>query len=330
MLAECMKYRTVGGGAFSVSRIGVGGNIFGHFCSRAETARILAVAADLGINLVDTADAYSNGKSEEYIGAALRGSRDKWVIATKAGLTSGADPSGFASASSLRQKIEGSLARLNTDYVDLYQVHHFDPKTPIEETIGTLALLRAEGKIRSFGVSNYSGTALRTAIVAANGQGTNLVSVQCHYNLFSRSVERDLFPVCRAHGIVVLAYGVLARGVLTGKYARDCPPPAGSRAETSASVQRDLAPDVLDAVARIVELAKSLGLNAGQVAVAWLLQREEVASALVGVRHGLQLRQIADAVKVHLDEPHIQQLDAIAKRVSQSADAGFGAPRVFG
>jgi 1-deoxyxylulose-5-phosphate synthase len=326
-----MQYQDIAGGALRVSRIGVGGNIFGHFSSHHETAEILTRADHLGINIVDTADVYSEGESERQIGSALHQRRHQWVIASKAGVGSAENPAGFARAGNLRAKLEGSLVRLQTEYLDLYQLHHFDPVTPLEETLAALERFRTEGKIRHFGVSNYSGASLQSiAELAKDGGTAGPSTVQCHYNLFSRAAEKEIFPVSSGQQISVLAYGVLARGILAEKYTRDTPHPASSRAATSANIRNDLNPEVLEAVADIGALSRSLGATAGQLAIAWILRRREVACALVGMRDVSQLQQIAQAVSLSLTEEQAGRLEELAARVPRHSDTGFGAPLVFG
>jgi aryl-alcohol dehydrogenase-like predicted oxidoreductase len=325
-----MRYTTIARDGLRFSRIGIGGNIFGYLCDAAQTSRILGLANDLGVNLVDTADVYSCGRSEEHIGNAVRTNRQNWVIATKAGIPSGALSNGCGSAKNLHRKLDGSLARLKTDFVDIYQVHHFDPATPIEETIGALECQRAAGKIRVFGVSNYSAAAVQAAAVCASSSGARGFStIQCHYNLFARSAELSLFPVCHTHDLAILAYGVVARGVLAGKY-KDGHLPPDSRAALSESIRRDLSPDVLNAVSDIERLAQSRGATASQLAVAWVLRNSAIASALVGIRDARQLRQIADAVYVEMSDGDLLALEAIAAPIARETELGFGTPMVFG
>lgn len=217
-----MQYNRLGSTGISVSAIALGGNIFGHFADRKQTAALLGLAEAHGVNLVDTSDSYSDGLSERHIGEALRGRRQNWVIATKCGIRSDELPHGLGRRAQVRAKLEGSLRRLGTDYVDVYQMHHFDPETPLEETLGALDECVREGKARCVGVSNYSGEQLERAGAVGSSKGlAPLASVQCHYHLLRREAEARILPWCREHGVAVLAYGVLARGVLGGRYLYD-------------------------------------------------------------------------------------------------------------
>lgn len=325
-----MKYRKITGLESRVSRIGVGGNIFGHFCDEQGTIRILDAARAQGINLVDTADVYSAGLSEKFIGAAIKKCRNEWVIATKAGLISHGDPSGLGGVSNLRKKLEASLQRLNIDCIDIYQVHHYDPETPLAETIGALNLLKDEGKIRVFGVSNYSPKALREAAQIAVNQHAQLATIQCHYNLFCQAAASDLFSICEDFDIGVLAYGVLARGVLTGKYKKNELPRAGSRGDVSSSVRADLSNDALDAVGKIGLLAQNLGVRPEALAVAWALKDGMITSALIGMRNEEQLSKIAVAADLIIGQDVVRLLEDIVKKTVEKQQGGFGTPLIFG
>lgn len=315
-----------------ISTIALGGNIFGYNCDRVETCRVLAAAEETGINFLDTADVYGQGISEEYIGEWLRERRNLWVVASKIGLESGKDPSGLGRASSIRKKIEGSLKRLKTDYIDIYQLHHFDPVTPIEETLEEVTKLRSEGKIRYFGLSNISGRGLRKfAGQAINCDKIAPATVQAHFSVFCRNAEADLFPACVELSVPVLAYGVLARGVLSGKYTSDrvTDLPLGSRASHSARVRDDLTKQTLRSVEKIGECARTLGLSTAQLSVAYALSKNPIATVVVGIRNELQLVDLAKTIDTRLTDTQVRLLEDFAV-AGAPHPLGFGAPVIYG
>ena len=219
-----METRTIG--SLEVSVVGLGCNNFGMRIGRKETAAVVAAALDAGINFFDTADIYGGTKSETYLGAALGSRRDEIVLATKFGVPyEGHD--GGASAAYVRTAVEDSLTRLGTDRIDLYQLHAPDQKTPIAETIGALAELVAQGKIREFGCSNFSAAMLAEAAAATPPGGPGFVSVQNQYNILHREPEDEVLAECDRLGLAFLPYFPLASGLLSGKYRAGEPPPGG-------------------------------------------------------------------------------------------------------
>lgn len=290
-----MDYIRLEGIGPQVSRIGLGGEqLGGHGWGTvvyADLAGVVRRALDLGVTLFDTAPIYGLGRSEELLGKELKSRRHDVVIATKCGLRWSAVPE-FSkrpegSPEWIRAELEGSLQRLGTDYVDLYQVHWPDPNTPLEDTLGVLADLQIAGKIRAIGCCNFSAEDLRQALSFCH-----VTVVQVPYNLIDRAAAVDIIPLCREHGVAVLAYSPLARGLLTGKYA--------SGREFGPADNRSRHPYVTEcdwrgwpaAAARLKEMAVSTGRTAADLAVSWVLNTEGVTAAIVGAKNPAQIEAI--------------------------------------
>jgi len=307
-----MKYREFGSSACDLSCLALGGNIFGHFCDKRATAKIIHAAQDLGINLIDTADVYSNGLSEEFIGLALEAKRSDWVIATKVGVQSDENPGGKGRKDYIFRQVEHSLRRLRTDYIDIYQMHHFDPETPITETLEALDLLLKQGKVRFIGASNFSGRQLEMFTQMADSLGTKaLYSTQHQYNLFNREIEEDVIPVSKEARIGVFAYGVLARGILAGRYRLGQPLPKESRASTSGRVRADLTKPVLEVVERLIAFAQSREKSIAHVALSWALRLPEITSVIIGVRSIAQLKANVEGTSWRLSDDELFEIDTI-------------------
>ena len=320
-----MRQRRLGSTGPLVSCLGLGGNIFGHFCDAAETRRVMDIALDHGINYVDTADVYSDGRSEELIGAAARGRRDRWFIATKAGVASMGTSRGLGRRSTIMAKIDASLARLSTDRVDLYQMHHPDPITPLEETQGALNDLVTQGKVRFVGVCNYTGAQLRRCAAVSDAEGlVRVSSVQNLYHVLKREAESDIFPACREVGVGGVMYGVLARGILAGKYTMGQTPPPESRATTSGNVRADLDPDVLSVVDKLREFAAARNRALVQLPLAWALRRPEVSTVLVGVRNEHQFLGVVPAVDWTLSSAEVADIERIVGDTSRFRHLALG------
>src|SRR5262249_51600402 len=249
-----MQYRQLGRSGLKVSAIGLGCNQFGVVVDREGTRAIVHRALDLGINFFDTADTYGNrGGSEEFLGQALAGQRHQVVLATKVQARMGDGPNdGGASRYHIQSGVEASLRRLKTDHIDLYQIHNFDPATPLEETMRALDDLVRAGKVRYLGASNFLAWQLAHANDIAAMMGWEaFVSVQPHYNLLERQIERELIPYCQFANMGILPYFPLAGGFLSGKYQRGQAPAEGTRGARSAYVQKFLTDanfDLLDAL----------------------------------------------------------------------------------
>ncbi|HEX3334448.1 MAG TPA: aldo/keto reductase [Acidimicrobiales bacterium] len=282
-----METRSIG--SLKVSVVGLGCNNFGGRIGRAETDAVVGAALDAGITLFDTADIYGATLSETYLGAALGPRRDEIVLATKFGAPyEGHD--GGASPAYIRRAVEDSLTRLGTDHIDLYQQHAPDRSTPIGETIGALAELVAEGKVREFGCSNFSASMLAEAAAATPAGAPGFVSVQNQYNILHRAPEDGVLAECGRLGMAFLPYFPLASGLLSGKYRAGEPPPQGARLTTMGDrAASQLSDERLAAVAALDDLAQRHGHDVLDLAFGWLLSRPEVASVIAGATRPEQI-----------------------------------------
>jgi len=295
-----MRYRSLGSSGLMVSVVGLGANNFGRRADLDQSRSVIEAALELGINLIDTADIYGDrGGSEEIIGLVLDGRRDDTVIATKFGGDMGGaygrDLGARGSRRYLRRAVDGSLRRLRTDHIDLYQYHTPDGITPLEETLAALDDLVKEGKVRYIGSSNLAAWEVGHADwVARDRRLTPFISAQNHYNLLERDPDRELVPACRRFGVGILPYFPLASGLLTGKYRRGQPPPAGSRLAGRPDV---LTEDVFDRLEALEKFAADRGLSLLDVAIGWLSARPGVASVIAGATRPEQVRANAEAAE---------------------------------
>ncbi|HWI53542.1 MAG TPA: aldo/keto reductase [Symbiobacteriaceae bacterium] len=303
-----MQYRRLGRSGLKVSEIGLGTMMFGEKTDQAEATHIIAQALDAGVNLIDVADVYADGESERIVGGALQGRRAQAVLATKVGRPT--PLGGGLSRRYIFQALEASLRRLGTEYIDLYQVHRFDPETPLDETLSALDDLVRQGKVRYIGCSNFAAWQLCKALWVSDIRHlSRFDSVQPRYNLVYREPEAELFPLCLSEGVGVLAYSPLAGGVLTGKYLGEIP--AGSRAWQNPGWQEArLTPGALAAAERIRAAAARAGKPAGQVAIRWCLAHPAVSSALVGPRTREQWAEALAAADWSLAPAETAQLNA--------------------
>jgi len=280
-----MEYRQLGSAGVRVSVIGLGTNRFGAATvPQAEVHRIIAAAQDLGINFIDAANTYTQGRSEETLGEALKGRWEQFVVASKFVLPIGPGPNQRgASRYHLMQALEGSLRRLQSDHLDLYYVHRWDPTTRLDETLRALDDLVRCGKVRYLGVSDFAAWQLAQANVLAELRGwTPLVVIQSEYNLLARDVEREVLPCCQAQHVSFVPYYPLAGGFLTGKYRRGEPPPPGSRGETNPRVQKYMTADNFALLECLTTWAAARGRGLNELAQAWLLAQPQVCSVISG------------------------------------------------
>ena len=311
-----MEYRKLGRSGLDVSVIGLGGITFGSECDRARTADVIAAARDSGINLIDTADVYGGrGLSEEYLGSAIRGRRSDWVVMTKFGYPMGEGPNqAGGSRAYIRRAVEASLRRLETDYIDVYQVHRADPDTPVEETMSTLHDLVTEGKVRYIGCSNYAGWQLGESNWIARQHGwTPLVSSQPAYNVINRGAEREHIPACRHYGLGVIPWGPLAGGFLTGKYRRGEGFPEGTRMATSEWARPVLTERNWDRLGRLQAIARERGLTMTELSIGWLVAQPVVSTIIAGATKPEQVEEDARAGEVSLSAGDLEQIDKITK-----------------
>jgi aryl-alcohol dehydrogenase-like predicted oxidoreductase len=308
-----MEYRQLGKSGLKVSAIGLGGNTSGNGADEAQTGRIVNHALDIGVNFIDTADVYSRGASEQYVGKAVAGRRHQAIIATKVRGRTGDLPNDEGlSRKHIMDGVEASLKRLNTDYIDLYQVHSVDPTTPIYETLTALDDLVHQGKVRYLGCSNFAAWQLCEALWAADRKDlTPLVSVQPRYNLLDRAIERELVPFCRQYGIGIIPYSPLASGILTGKYRAGEPPPPDTRAARNPRLLRQLTADQLGKVNVLAKWAREQGHTVGELALAWLLARPEVSTVIAGATKPEQVDENARAAEWRLDDAALHQIDEV-------------------
>jgi aryl-alcohol dehydrogenase-like predicted oxidoreductase len=303
-----MDYRSLGHAGVKVSAVGLGGNQFGAKVDRAATERIVHHAMDLGVNFIDTADVYGRGASEEALGAALAGRWDRIVLATKVKSPMGDGPNDRgASRYHIFEGVHASLRRLNTDHIDLLQIHSWDAETPIEETMRALDDLVSSGKVRYIGASNYAAWQLcRSNDVAEMRGWSSFVSVQPHYHMLERGIEGELVPYCRAFGVGILPYFPLAGGFLTGKYREGEPPPSGSRGESSPYVQRYFTAENFATVDKLRGWADARNHTMSELAIAWLLAQPQVTSVIAGVTRPEQVEANVQAATWRLtpDEEH--------------------------
>jgi aryl-alcohol dehydrogenase-like predicted oxidoreductase len=305
-----VETRTIG--SFKVSVVGLGCNNFGMRIGRKETDAVVGAALDAGITLFDTADIYGGTKSETYLGAALGPRRDDIVLASKFGAPYEGHEGG-ASAAYIRTALEDSLSRLGTDRIDLYQLHFPDAKTPLAETIGTLAELVAEGKIREFGCSNFSPQLLEEAAAATPDGGPGFVSVQNQYNILHREPEDGVLAECERMGLAFLPFFPLASGLLSGKYRPGQPPPEGTRlAAMGDRAASQLSDERLAAVASLNELAERHDHTVLDLAFGWLLSRPAVASVIAGATRPEQIAANVAAGEWRPGDDVLREVDAIA------------------
>lgn len=311
-----MQYRRLGDSGIEVSAIGLGTNNFGDnsrwpfHMGPDEVATLIHASLDVGVNTLDTANAYGEGRSEEYIGRALRGRREDAVIATKVHGRMGEGPNREGlSRKAIMHEVEQSLRRLQTDYIDLYQLHQIDHATPIEETMRALDDLVRDGKVRYVGCSNFEAWRLCEAVWTARTAGlAPMVSVQPPYSMLNRDVERELLPVCDRYGVGVLPYFPLEHGLLTGKYRRGQPPPSDSRLAVHGA---PLEAADFDLIEDLAGFAESRGHTLLELAFAWLLSRPSVSSVIAGATRPEQIRANAAAVDWQLSEEELESVGRI-------------------
>ncbi len=314
-----MEYRNLGGSGLKVPVLTLGTATFGggsEFFKKwgatdvAEATSLVDAALDMGCNMFDTADAYSRGMSEEILGKAVDGRRDKVLLATKVGMAMGDGPNDIGTS---RERIirccEASLRRLGTDYIDLYQLHSFDAQTPIEEMLYALDALTCAGKIRYFGVSNYSGWHLMKMLSLADKHSLpKPVTHQVYYTLTDRDFEWELMPLGLDQNVGTLVWSPLAGAKLSGKMGRNKTPPEGSRAGTDASW--DVAEERLYKVTDALEaISRETSQSIARVALAWLLSRPTVSSIVIGARNVTQLKDNLAATDLKLSADQITRLD---------------------
>lgn len=313
-----MRVKSLGRSGLKVSVVGLGCNNFGMRIDQAATDEVVSKALDLGITLFDTADAYGNkGGSETMLGKALGARRKDIVLATKFGLPMGeGDLMKGASRRYIVNAVEASLKRLNTDYIDLYQVHFPDPETPIDETLAALDDLIEAGKVRYIGCSNFAGWQLAESWYIAKELGTaKFISAQNHYNLLDRKIEQELIPAAKAYGASVLPYFPLASGMLTGKYKRDQALPNDGRLTAWGDRGKAILSDQnFDLVAKLTAFAETRGHSLLDLAFGWLASQPQVASVIAGATKPEQIEQNVKAGEWELNAEELAEVGKLSFR----------------
>ncbi len=321
-----MEYRLLGRSGFSVPALSFGTATFGggNDFFRAwgasdvkEATRLIDLCLDAGLTMFDSADSYSTGLAEEILGQAIKGRRDKVLISTKATFRVGPGPNDVGSSRHhLVAGCEASLKRLGTDYIDLWQMHGFDAKTPIEETMRALDDLVRDGKVRYVGCSNFSGWHLMKSLAVADRYGwSRYVAHQAYYSLVGRDYEWELMPLGVAEGVGAVVWSPLAGGKLTGKINRNAPAPKESRIGQIGAMGPQVPDEQLyDIVDVLGEIAKETGKTVTQVALNWVLCRPSVSTVVVGARNEAQLKENFGAVEFKLTPEQIKRLDDVSVR----------------
>jgi aryl-alcohol dehydrogenase-like predicted oxidoreductase len=312
-----MEFRNLGRSGLQVSVVGLGCNNFGMRMDVEATRTVVDKAIDSGINLFDTADVYGGaGKSEEFLGEVLKGRRHDVILATKFGNRMGEGPyKSGASRRYIMTAVEDSLRRLQTDYIDLYQIHVPDAKTPIEETMTALDDLVHQGKVRYIGHSNFSGWQTAEAhYVAQRDHLTPFISAQNEYSLLQRNVERELVPACKQYGVSILPYFPLASGFLTGKYRQGQEGPQGARLSAGPMAARVLTDQNYEVLSKLEAFAEQRGKGVLDLAIGWLASMPHVGSVIAGATKPEQIEQNVKAGEWKLTPEEMTEVEAITKR----------------
>jgi aryl-alcohol dehydrogenase-like predicted oxidoreductase len=320
-----MEYRQLGRSGLRVSTITLGTMGFGGTGWASAVGQIdvegarrqISLARDAGVNLIDTADVYSSGTSEEILGRALGKDRDDVLLATKVRMPMGDGPNDAGlSRHHIIRGVEASLRRLNTDYIDLYQVHEWDGQTPLEETLRALDHLVQSGKVRYLGASNYAAWQLMKALWTSDRHGLeHFVSQQIYYSLQARDAENELVPLAIDQGLGILVWSPIAGGLLSGKYRRGVDAPAGSRHLGDWSEPPIHDEDKLyDTIETLVDIGKGRGVSAAQVALAYIIGKPAVTSVIVGARTEEQLADNLASAELELTDDEVARLDAVSSQ----------------
>jgi aryl-alcohol dehydrogenase-like predicted oxidoreductase len=313
-----VRYRRLGSSDLEISEVSLGSWLtYGGGVERAQAEACVARAFEVGINFIDTANVYARGAAESLLGEVLAGRpRDSYILGTKLFFPMNGDRG--LSREQVFKQLDLSLLRLKTEYVDLYQCHRYDYDTPLEETMEALTEVVRQGKVRYLGFSEWPAERIEAALELPNVE--QFVSSQPQYSILWREPEREVFPLCAANGISQIVWSPLAQGALTGKYKPGVAPPPGTRAASQDmgwAMDRFRDDDVLEAVERLQPIAEGLGITMAQLALAWVLRREEVACAIIGASRPEQVEDNAGASGIDLDEGALRAIDdAVASVVA--------------
>jgi aryl-alcohol dehydrogenase-like predicted oxidoreductase len=317
-----MEYRNLGKSGLKVSAIGLGTNRFGSDAvPQSAVNDMMDAALDLGINFIDSADVYTGGQSEVTLGNALKGRWDRFVLATKVFWPTGDGPNDRGTSRyHIMNAVEASLRRLQSDHIDLYYLHRWDPSTPIEEAMRALDDLIRMGKIRYVGGSDFAAWQLAKANLLSEFRGwTALAAMQSHYHMLERDVEREMLPYCAEHGVGFVPYFPLAGGFLTGKYRRGQPAPTGSRGEFSDYVKGYMTETNYDKIEKLEAWALERGHPLGDLAQSWLLAQPAVCSVISGATKLEQIQANVRAIEWKLTQDELDEANALLKGESLHA-----------
>lgn len=309
-----MQYRKLGRAGVKVSPLCLGCMNFGDPTNESESIRIVHEAIDAGINFLDTANVYNDGVSETIVGKALKGKLDKVVLATKVHGRMGKGPNDSGNSRyHILQQVEASLRRLQTDHIDLYQLHRPDPDTPMDEQLGVLTDLVRQGKVRYIGTSTFPAWELcETILISERFNLERFVCEQPPYSIFARGIERDVLHFCAKYGFGVIPWSPLSGGWLTGKYRKGKTAPPGSRAALDEwDMDSPESKTRLEVVERLIPFAKEIGVTLSQFSLAWLLTNPVVTAPIIGPRTPEQLRDNLGALDVKLTKEYIKKVDDI-------------------
>jgi aryl-alcohol dehydrogenase-like predicted oxidoreductase len=311
-----MKYTNLGQSGLKVSRICLGTNNFGGQVSEETAIKITDEAIDCGINVIDTANTYAEGKSEKIIGKAIKGHRDEVVIATKVGFGNFEKPnqSGLSRKHILSQ-IEHSLISLQTDYIDIYYMHRYDPDTPLQEALRTLDNLVRQGKIRYVACSNFTFWQIAKAMeICETHDLEKIVAVQPPYNLLQRDIEQNIIPYCQQEHLGILTYTPLMGGFLTGKYSKDMPPPTGSRFKYNPRLwKRASNASNFKILKQIKEVAKDARLPVSKLALSWILKNPAITAPIVGASTVEQVKENCQISEINLSDEIYKTLNKLTQ-----------------
>jgi voltage-dependent potassium channel beta subunit len=321
-----VKYRRLGRSGVKVSEISLGSWLtYGGSVAEERARACIHKAYELGINFFDTANVYMRGTAEEIVGRALKGfERDSYVLATKVYFPMGEGPNDRGlSRKHIIEQCHASLERLGVDYLDLYQCHRYDEDAPLEETLRALDDLVRQGKILYVGVSEWTAVQIADALRLTEEMNLErIVSNQPRYNMIQRQIEAEVIPLCEHEGVGQVVFSPLAQGVLTGKYRAGETPEQGTRAadpESNRFMQQVMNEEVLSAVGKLSSVASDAGLSMSQLALAWVLQHDNVSSAIIGASRPEQVEDNAEAAGVRLSTQVVSEIDSTLKDVIESS-----------
>jgi len=316
-----MNYRNLGKSGLKVSQICLGTNNFGGQISEQTSIKIVNKALDCGINVIDTANVYTGGKSEEIIGKAVKGRRDEVIIATKVGFGSNEGPNQAGlSRKHILSQVEHSLNSLQTHFIDLYYLHRFDPETPLEETLRTFDDLVRIGKVRYVACSNFSALQMAQAHeVCETHDLEKPIAVQPPYNLVQRDIEKDIIPYCQQEGLGILTYTPLMGGFLTGKYSKGALPPTGSRFKYNPRLWERANKESNFAVLKQIEsVANDVGIPMSTLAISWILKNPAITAPIVGASSAEQVKENCKMPEINLNDETYRRLNKLTKGQSFS------------